>query len=174
MLRAQMDPFFTTDRLVFRPFEPGDLDRLADLVGDPQVARYVGDGRPLPRADVARWIDVSRGNVARHGYGTGALTDRASGALIGWGGMARPEAEPEELIYGFDKRTWGRGLATEFVRGYVTYARDRLRLPNLRATLWAENRASAAVLARVGFVLLERLVEDGGTTEVWSLKMPGA
>lgn len=169
-----MDPFFVTDRLAFRPFEAEDLAPLAALVGDPQVARYVGDGQPLDREAAARWITVSRENVARHGYGTGALTERASGVLVGWGGMARPQGEPEELIYGFDRAVWGQGFATEFVRGYLTYAREALRLPGLRATIWAENRASAAVLERAGFALVERLAEDGGITEVWSLDLPRA
>ena len=83
--------FFRTQRLLFRRFEPDDLDVLAHLSADEEVSRYVGDGQPLSRELTRQWIDNSRANVARFGYGPGAIEDE-EGALIGWGGIARPGA----------------------------------------------------------------------------------
>lgn len=143
--------FFRTARLLVRPFQPSDAADLARLAGDPEVARYVGDGQPLDTAAVALWIARSRGNVRRFGYGTGAVVEQASGRLVGWTGFARPDGEPEEVIYGFDKAVWGRGYASETLSGLIRFAFRELRLPELRATVHPDNLASQHVLRKAGF-----------------------
>jgi len=45
-------PLIETDRLRLRLFQPQDLDELASMFSDPQVMRYVADGKPAGR-DVA-------------------------------------------------------------------------------------------------------------------------
>lgn len=151
-----MTPVFETRRLIFRRFEPSDLAALADISSDEQASRYVGDGRPLTLDETRTWIENSRRNVDTYGYGTGAVVDRESGMLIGWAGFARPGDGTEEIIYGFGRDHWGRGLGTELLAGIIRWARDELNLTELRATVSAENRASIAMLQRQGF----RLVDD--------------
>ena len=56
----------------------------------------------------ALWIERSRANVARHDSGTGALVDPATGKLVGWAGIGRPEGDPPEIIYGFAGTQWRR------------------------------------------------------------------
>jgi RimJ/RimL family protein N-acetyltransferase len=143
--------FFRTPRLVFRPFAPQDLDDLARVAGDPEVVRHTDDGRPLDRDICALWIARSRANVAKFGYGTGALTDRGSGRFVGWAGFARPEGGPEEIIYGFETPAWGRGLGSEIVGGLVRYAFETLNLPEIRATVHDANVASRRILLKAGF-----------------------
>lgn len=143
--------FFRTARLRFRPFAAGDLDDLFRLASDPAVIRYVGDGRPLDRATTSLWIDRSRENVARHGYGTGALTLLEADRLIGWAGFARPEGEPEELVYALDPALWGQGLGREALDGVVAYGFGRLGLTEVRAQTHPENLVSQHMLRRAGF-----------------------
>src|SRR5262245_24301631 len=38
-----------TDRLILRMFRESDLDAYAEMCGDAEVMRYIGDGQPLPR-----------------------------------------------------------------------------------------------------------------------------
>lgn len=151
--------FFRTERLLLRRFELEDLDDLARLSADKEVSRYVGDGQPLSREHTQLWINNSRANVERYGYGTGAI-ENDQGVLIGWGGIARPVAEPvvEEIIYGFAASEWGKGLGTEFLVGLIEWAKLR-QMPTLRATVDAANRASIAMLLRQGFVLMDECFE---------------
>ncbi|WP_369061225.1 GNAT family N-acetyltransferase [Caulobacter sp. 73W] len=151
--------FFRTPRLAFRPFMQSDLDALAAIIGDPRVARFVGDGQPLERPAAALWITRSRENVQQHGYGTGAVVELTDGRLVGWAGWARPEGEPEELVYGFAHDAWGRGYATEIAAGLVRFARESLELTELRAITYEDNAASRRVLERLGFQ--PQSVEDG-------------
>ena len=146
-----VEEFFRTPRLIFRPFATGDLDDLARIVADPEVARFTDDGEPLGREMTELWITRSRGNVERFGYGTGALIERSTGRLVGWAGFARPEGSPEEIIYGFEKAAWGKGYASEIVEGLIRFAFDTLNLPELRATIHPENAASHRILRKFGF-----------------------
>lgn len=79
-----------TARLVVRPFMAADAPLLVALFADPEVHRFGGDGQPLAPDVATLWVERSVANLARFGYGTGAVVEPASGELIGWAGVARP------------------------------------------------------------------------------------
>lgn len=149
-----------SERLLVRPFEPDDAAALVALFADPQVARWVDTGQPLPRAEAELWIERSRENLARHGYGTGAVIERATGALIGWAGFARPEDGPEQIIYGLAQAHWRRGLGRELVAALVAYARDVVGKDRVVATVHPANMVSARILADAGFRREDNLADD--------------
>ena len=146
---------FETERLLFRSFEPDDLDRLAEISADKETSRYVGDGKPLSRNLTEQWIENSRENVTQFGYGTGAVVLRHCGTLIGWSGIARPEEGGEEILYGLYRDYWGQGLGTELLDGLLDWAWKTLGLGELRATVHRRNEASIRMLENAGFVLAD-------------------
>lgn len=146
---------FATERLLFRTFEWDDLDRLADISADAETSRYVGDGNPLSREETHQWIENSRQNVARHGYGTGAVRLRETDELIGWSGIARPDEGGEEILYGLYRDYWGQGIGTELLAGLLDWAWQILNLTELRATVHRDNNASVRMLETAGFVLAD-------------------
>lgn len=144
-----------TPRLTIRPFEPEDAPRLVALFEDPKVARYVDDGGALSSQDADLWVQRSRENLAKFGYGTGAVIDRASGELVGWAGFARPGDGSEEIVYGLAAAHWRQGLGREIVAALLGFAGSRAIDP-VRATVDPENRASIRLLENVGFTCVER------------------
>ena len=61
-------PEIQTERLLLRAFRSSDFDAYAEMMADPEVTRYLADGRPsrteLARADVISVIRVgNRGSV---------------------------------------------------------------------------------------------------------------
>lgn len=146
--------FLRTQRLLFRKFEPGDVEALAAIAADEAVARYVGDGRPLTREQASLWVERSRANVERFGYGTGAVIEMATRRLIGWAGFARPDDGPEEIIYGFARDIWGRGYGSELLAGLVSWATLELGKAQLIATVNPRNLASVRMLDNQGFRLV--------------------
>lgn len=162
---------FVTERLLFRLFEPADAAELERISADELTRRYVGDGSVLSREQCEQWIRNSRDNVSRHGYGTGAVVLRESGALIGWAGMARPGDGTEEVIYGLDRDYWGRGLGTELLGGLVAWARDTLSLPELRATVAMQNDASIRMLRKFGFALRDGCHDGDPETHLYVLEL---
>ncbi len=144
-----------TVRLEIRPFRTTDIAALVVMFSDPMVARYVGDGGPLPQDDAALWVKRSNENLQHYGYGTGAVIERASGILIGWAGFARPQDGPEQIIYGLAKAYWRQGFGTEIVEALVQFA-GRRGLDCVLATVDAANRNSIHLLRSQGFALFEQ------------------
>lgn len=141
-------------RLVVRPFMQADASLLVTLFADPEVHRFVDDGQALAPEVAALWIERSAANLERFGYGTGAVVERASGALIGWAGFARPGDGTEEVIYGLRRASWGNGLGKELLARLVAFAAERGISP-VRATVDPANSASVHLLRRAGFALAE-------------------
>ena len=148
--------FFETEHLIFRRFELRDLDKLAEITADEDVNRYVGEG-PITKEKTEEWIEKSRDNIARFGYGTGAVREKSTNDLIGWAGIGRSADDNglEEVVYGFDRSHWRLGLGSELLAGLVLWSKETLGLNALRATVYPQNTVSIRLLLRQGFVLVD-------------------
>lgn len=157
---------FQTKRLAIRRWQDADLSILAEVYGDADAMRWVGDGQPLTEADCSRWLAVTRANYERRGYGMYAAEELSSSNVVGFCGIVHPgdQVEPE-IKYAFRRAHWGRGLATEAVGGLLAYGRDTLGLMGFIASIAPENVASRAVLTKVGMTPSAiRLDENGEET----------
>lgn len=138
-------------RLRLRRLCPGDVDALLRVYGDAEAMRWVGDGRPLARADCVRWVGVTADNYRRRGYGMFALASRDDGAVVGFCGLVHPGGQAEaELKYALDRAHWGRGLATEAARALLAHAAQAWGLAQVLATSAPQNAASHRVLEKAG------------------------
>lgn len=158
------DVFFHTERLAVRPFTMADLDAFAALCADPQVMRYVGDGTTLPRAEVARWIEVCQQRYAERGFGTSAVVDKHTGSFLGYCGVIRAQGNDFwELIYVYTVAAWGHGYATEAGRSMLAYVFAHAALERIYATIDPANSASIAVAGKLGFHFERQVIDDDGT-----------
>lgn len=162
-----------TDRLLLRPFGPGDAEAHARLYDDPEVTRWLGDGpwlgeaaRARSRATLARFAE----HWAEHGWGVWAVTDRATGQVMGQCGLKPLRLEPDgptevEVLYALERRHWGRGLASEAAAAALDHGFGALALPRIIAVARPNNRASRAVLEKLG-LRYERDVSLAGISAV--------
>jgi RimJ/RimL family protein N-acetyltransferase len=167
---------FETERLVVRRLRPDDLDAFAALTGDPAVARYMDDGRPLSREQTRKWIDVSLANYRERGWGCFGVTTKGEDRLIGFAGFARPPERPGvvELIYAFAPAHWGRGYAAEVARALVAFGFERGGMSWIEATVDPANDASARVLAKIGMAYQGReRNDDGSATDFYAIEQGG-
>ncbi len=74
--------------------------------------------------------------------------------MIGWAGVARPEGEPPEIIYGFERAAWRKGYGRELLATLVAFAAAR-GIDPVRATVAAGNATSSALLLAAGFRLAD-------------------
>lgn len=79
LVHRMTDTVFTTPRLNVRRWRPTDIDDLFGVYADAQAMRWVGDGRPITRNECEQWLQVTRANYARRGYGMFALELRDTG-----------------------------------------------------------------------------------------------
>src|SRR5437764_955005 len=104
----------TTPRLRLRMLREADMDAYAEMVGDPEVMKYIGDGQPLARPMAWRNLGLMLGHWALRGYGLLAAEERATGAFVGRIGFWNPEGWPGfELGWMLLDAYRGRGYATE-------------------------------------------------------------
>jgi len=150
-----------SDRLELRPYRSEDVPSIqAVLYGDPKARRLTGGASTIDetRQTIARYIDMH----ARRGYAFWAVTERATGELVGEAGLKPYEGGGDEieLGYAFAARHWGRGLATEAGRAVLAEAFGPLKLSRVVAVTSDDNIASQHVLKKLEFVA-------GGRREVY-------
>lgn len=155
---------FQTPRLLVRRWRDTDLPALLATYGDADAMRWVGDGRAITPEECVQWLDVTRANYARRGYGMFAVERRDTAEVVGFCGIVHPGGQPEpEVKYAFLRSCWGRGYATEAVVGLVAYAAGVHRLRLLTATAAPAHLASHRVLLKAGLQRAELRDNGDGT-----------
>lgn len=83
-------PLFVTERLSCRRWFLQDLQALAEVYGDADAMRWVGDGGAITPNECRDWLVVTEKNYQTRGYGMFALEDRTTGAVVGFCGLVHP------------------------------------------------------------------------------------
>src|SRR5437660_2315631 len=129
-----------TERLTLRMFRDSDVDAYAEMMTDPEVMRYVGDGKTLARDQSWRSLAVMIGHWHLRGYGHWAVEERDSGQMVGRVGFWYPEGWPGfELGWTLRRRYWGRGFATEAAHSALAFAFPRRKQTGVISLIRQEN-----------------------------------
>ena len=140
-----------TARLHMRPFTFNDLDQFALIGSDPEVMRYIGDGRPQYREQTEATLNAIIEHHHRHGFGLWGAIEKASGSLAGFCGLQFLDKTSEvEVGYRLAKRFWGKGLASEGAAASLRYGFEELGLDRIVAVVQPQNIASSRVLEKIG------------------------
>ncbi|MGF7238275.1 MAG: GNAT family N-acetyltransferase, partial [Frankia sp.] len=114
-------PTVTTDRLVLRGIEPGDVEAFAAMGADPEYSRYIGGPRTL--ADTWRAMAMQIGTWALRGLGLWAVVERSTGDVVGRAGLWWEPGWPGiEAAWFFAPSRRGRGYAPEAARAALRFA----------------------------------------------------
>jgi RimJ/RimL family protein N-acetyltransferase len=153
-----------TDRLLLRPPVPEDAEPLAPMYADPEVMRYLGDGRTLTREETERSVRRMMEGWAADGFGLFTTVRKEDDAVIGRIGLivwnpetwqpTRADSEgPKELEVGYTlgRPFWGAGYATEAASAARDFALERLGARRLIALIIYGNTASENVARKLGF-----------------------
>lgn len=158
MNKASMVPA-PTFRLAFRRLQAADAAVFFQLNSIPAVVQYTA--RPALASLEAACKLLSSADFSQHdaaGFGRFAVLDGKTGAVIGLVGLRPASAEgiscaPVLLGFRFLPQIWGQGIASEAAAAVVQYVFRQLQLPAVAATVFAANKASQRVLAKLGFSL---------------------
>jgi len=144
-------PTIETGRLLLRQFRTSDFDALARLSADPEVMKYLGDGKPKTRAEAWLMMASYLGHWELRGYGLWAVEEKASGEFIGRIGLLNPEGWPGlEVAWTLAHERWGNGFATEGAKAALDYAFSVLKLDHVISLIHPDNAASIRVALRLG------------------------
>jgi RimJ/RimL family protein N-acetyltransferase len=147
-------PTLSTERLFLRPFREEDLDGYAQICGDGEVMRYVGEGKPLSRADAWRQMALSLGHWHLRGYGMWGVEEKQTGMVIGRIGFWQPEGWPEfELGWVLGRDWWGKGYGTEGASAALGFAFKELGRKHVISLIRPDNHPSIRLAERLGQTL---------------------
>jgi ribosomal-protein-alanine N-acetyltransferase len=149
-------PELTTGRLRLRAPRPRDAAALLDILGDPEVTRYLNVATFTTLADAQAALERLQQRFTARDTIRWAIELVESGEAIGTVGLLRfdPEHRHAEVGYEIGRRWWGRGLAPEVLQklGFVEeglrrdYLQFRGRFHTFRwFSLLATDEAAAAL-----------------------------
>ena len=168
-----MNRIIETERILLRPFCIKDIERFAKICANPNVMRYIGDGKPVSRNVIAEkipeWIEL----YEKQKYGLMALVMKDTDELIGFCGFIHQtvdEVEYIELGYRLDEAYWGKGIATEVAVAVRDYAFNVLEIPMLISIINHQNDASKHVAKKVGMKLMRQASFKNVLVDVFFLK----
>ncbi len=163
-----------TARLLLRTPRLEDAPAIQAIAADPRVARTTASiPHPYPDNGAAQFIQHVR-EVANGEQRNLAIVLRRSRDVVGMMGYEITGAEAE-LAYMLSPMHWGQGYATEACRKMVAHIFDATDATAVVARVMTDNKASEAVLRKVGLRWQrEALVElpmRGGSflTSFWRL-----
>jgi len=140
-----------TDRLILRLFRDTDFEQYAAICADPEVMRFLGDGKVLNRGETWRQMAMILGHWQLRGYGLWAVEERETGKLIGRIGFFNPEGWPGfELGWVLGSQWWGKGYATEGARRALQHAFTDMGQEHVISLIHPANSASIKVAERLG------------------------
>lgn len=129
--------------MTLRPLSPADVDLLVDLDSDPEVMRYLTNGGPTSREEMAR---IVQGSLGHRWLGF----ERSTNDFVGWFALARTADGEYELGYRLRRAAWGRGLASEGVSALLAFAFTERGARRVWAQTMAVNARSRRVMERGG------------------------
>lgn len=166
---APMPPPAPTERLAFREMSEGDLDAMADLLGDPEVMTFYA--RPKDRAEALAWIAWNRRLYRERGFGLWLVELRETRAFVGDCGLTPQDVDGTveiEVGYHVRRSLQGLGYATEAAAAVRGHARDVLGLTRLVAIIDPRNGASQRVAEKTGLALEKEIERHGKRRRIYA------
>ncbi len=151
---------FETDRLFVRPYTADDLPLFFRLNGDEEVMRYIRPAQSLGQTQ--EFLEKTIAAYAeRPGIGRWALFSKSDQQFAGsFAIIPVDNSDQLQLGYALTKENWGKGYASESVKGGIQYAFGNLGLTEIAAITFPENIPSQKVLLKNGFVFDKAFMEE--------------
>jgi ribosomal-protein-alanine N-acetyltransferase len=145
-------PTLETERLVLRPFRPGDAAEVQRLAGEREIAAgTLTVPHPYPDGAAEEWIATHAANWAERKVLTLAVTTPGDDTLVGAVGLMLTMADRRaELGYWIGIPWWNLGYATEASRAIIDFGFASLGLHRIMAQHMARNPGSGRVMQKLG------------------------
>ena len=172
-MKPKIPPTLETPHLLLRAWRGRDLEAHAQMSADPEVMRYIGDGRVLDQGQSWREIAMHIGHWVLRGYGQWALERKENGASIGRAGLWNPPGWPGlEVGWKLSRDAWGQGYATEAGRAAIDWAWVTLDVQELISVIHPGNARSIRVAERLGMSRLRESTLKGQDVVIFGIDRP--
>ncbi|MEM7443949.1 MAG: GNAT family N-acetyltransferase [Pseudomonadota bacterium] len=150
-----------TQRLFLETWTLNDFDAFAGLARDPEVMRFIAEGKPWPDSRIGFFIGRQMTLHETIGICNWKLTDRTSRELLGFCGLA-PYKPIEQIEIGWWLKPshWGQGLAYEAAERVARAAFQDHGITRIVARAYSKNARSIGLMERLGMTY-DRLLDPG-------------
>jgi len=148
-------PIITLANCLIRAYHPSDAEKMAMAANSLDIAKNMRNTYPYPYTleNAHYWINFA--NSASPVLNFGIYSPDQDNFLGGIGLRAGADIECRtyEVGYWIAPAAWGRGLATEALKGFCRWAFETFGgVLRLEASVFATNEASSRVLGKAGFM----------------------
>ena len=162
-----------TERLDLWPITIADADRLAVFHADARVMNLLQHG-VLTRAQSDALVATYEAEWLALGFGNWTATERATGRLVGLGGLRVHTGDHGVAIrLAFTPDAQGKGYGPELCRASLAFAFDVAKLDRVVALTRSDNRPSQRSLEKSGMVREREIrMESGRTVLLYAAHKP--
>lgn len=162
-----------TERLIFSPLAPEDVDAHCAMMTDPGAARFLTiDGLPQDRPAAWRGFAAMLGHWSIRGFGFFAVIEKSTGEWVGRVGPWLPAGWPGlECGWAIVPSRRGLGYAPEAAAAAIDWIfTQRPDLDRIISLIHPDNAASRAVATKLGERRTEeRFAFENLTLDVWAI-----
>ncbi|HZV83625.1 MAG TPA: GNAT family N-acetyltransferase [Brevundimonas sp.] len=142
-------PVLQTERLTLRPIAMEDFPRWAEMMADPEAARFLSGAQPA--ATAWRGFMTMAGAWSLTGVSMFSVIERDTGLWLGRIGPWRPEGWPgTEVGWALHPDAQGRGYGVEAATAAIDYAFDALGWTEVIHCIDPANTPSQRLAERLG------------------------
>ena len=142
-------PVLETERLTLRPIALADFPRWAEMMADPEAAKFLGG--PQPAAVAWRGFMTMAGAWRLIGVSMFSVIERASGLWLGRIGPWQPHGWPgTEVGWGLHPDAQGKGYGVEAATAAIDHAFDVLGWTEVIHCIDPDNAPSQRLAERIG------------------------
>ena len=147
---------------------------LRPIATDPEVMRYISDGKPWPDERLREFVGRQITHFDKLGYCLWKLLLNETSEMIGFCGLQPLDDTPEiEIGWWLARSSWGQGLATEAARTALQDGFERAGLVRIVSVALAANRASIHVMEKLGMKYEREMIHRGFDVVLYAVNRPG-
>tara|TARA_R110002073_G_scaffold324846_4_gene503191 strand:+ start:2158 stop:2697 length:540 start_codon:yes stop_codon:yes gene_type:complete len=155
---------YETDRLTYAMMTAEDGDLMLDLDSDPEVMRYITNGKCTTPEDmrdvyIPRMLSYTDETC---GWGLWKTFRKEDGGFIGWF-LLRPNKDaPREVEIGwrFKQKYWGMGYGTEGATLFRDHSFAQANVEKLYAIALPGNTGSIGIMKKIGMTFIKRYIHE--------------
>jgi ribosomal-protein-alanine N-acetyltransferase len=158
-----------TPRLILRPFRENDIDRLAELMANPDFMRF--SMGPYTREKTQGVLDKFLAWEKAGFPSPFAVVLRGNNEVLGYCGFLHHPEVPEEVEIGYRLHPdhWNRGLTTEAARAVRDHGFRDWKLSRVISLIHPENIPSRRVAEKNGMKIEKEITFRGFPTLVFAM-----
>ena len=154
---ADFTTYLELERLFLREVKPSDFSHLLDLDSDPEVVKYLSDGKASTPDQIKSSLERIQSLYEKfdHKLGFWIATEKQTDNFLGWFLLRPAKSDPAKVMdlvlgYRLKKDFWGKGYASEMSKCLLQKAFTELGARSVFATTMTENKASQKVMKEIG------------------------